>query len=355
MEQFDYIIVGAGSAGSVMAHRLSADPARSVLLVEGGGPDLHPLIHVPRGFGRILTNQRYTRLYKINKTGGYNAPEYWVRGSTLGGSSSVNGMVYVRGLPSDFDDWGCAGWRWPEILRAFREIEDHEAGESEWHGAGGPLKVTFHNGREPLLAAFLDAAEETGTRRVQDLNTVDDPAVGYFQRTIFRGRRQSAARAFLTPDVRSRKNLKIVTGAEVERLLLDGRRATGIEVDCNGAMIQYAARREIILAAGALGSPKLLQLAGIGPAAHLKQHGVEVLVDFPDVGGNLREHRLLLQQFEVSEGSQNFEFGGLRLCRNLLRYAFLRTGPLASAAFEAGDSYVLGNPADGRMRKLLWA
>lgn len=336
MEQFDYIVVGAGSSGAVVASRLSADSATSVLLIEGGPPDRHPLIHIPRGFGKILADQRFTRIYAVNKTGGHNAPEYWVRGSTMGGSSSVNGMVYVRGLPSDFDDWGIPGWGWDRIGAAFRAIEDHEEGASDWHGAGGPLKVSFHRGREPLCEAFLDAAEQAGTPRVANLNRVDRDAAGYLQRTIANGRRESAARAFLTPAVRGRPNLKIVTGAEVDRILFTDRRATGI-VARNAAGEQfYGARRELILAAGALNTPKLLQLSGIGPAQHLQAHGIDVLVDSPDVGANMREHRLLLQQFEVTHGSQNFEFSGLPLVKNLLRYGLFRTGPFASAAFEVG-------------------
>ncbi len=345
--QYDYVIVGAGSAGCVVANRLSADAGVRVLLLEGGPADSHPLIHIPRGFGKMVANPRYTRLYKVNKTGGHNQPEYWVRGSTMGGSSSVNGMVYVRGLPSDFDEWHCPGWTWDEISKAFRAIEDHEEGASDWHGAGGPLKISFHPGREPLCEAFLDAAAQAGTPRAENLNRVDRDAVGYLQRTIHRGRRQSAAKAFLTPAVRARANLTIVAGAEVQRILFDGRRAIGVELIVDGQRRSFAAAREVIVAAGALNSPKLLQLSGIGPADHLRRLGIEILVDSPEVGANLREHRLLLQQFEVSEGSQNFEFSGWRLLRSLLGYGLFRTGPFASAAFEIGG-FVRSRESTGR-------
>lgn len=348
MGPFDIVIVGAGSSGCVLADRLTRSGRKRVLLVESGPADRSPLIHMPRGFGRTLVDRKLTWAYVAAKTGGYNQPEYWVRGRVLGGSSSVNGMVYVRGQPSDYDEWearGCTGWGWSDLKRAFLAIEDHELGASDMRGAGGPLKVTVHPTRPPLCEAMIAAAGAMGVPRAEDLNAIDGTGFGYQPRTIWRGRRQSAARAFLRPAMK-RANLTVVTDADVIRLLFDGRRAVGVRLRGPGGERDIHAA-EIILSAGALNSPKLLQLSGIGPAADLRRAGIDIVVDSPDVGRNMREHRLLAAQFRLRSGSENDQFRGLGLARSLVRYALFGRGPLASAAFEVGG-FIRTEPGAGR-------
>lgn len=342
---WDYVIVGAGSSGSVLADRLSASGRDRVLVLESGPVDSDPLIHMPRGFGRTLMKPGLTWTYVAKKTGGYNEPEYWVRGRVLGGSSSVNGMVYVRGQPSDYDDWNCDGWRWNDLKRAFLAIEDHELGASDMRGAGGPLKVTLHPHRAPILEAMIDTAGALGVPRAEDLNAIDAPGFGYQPRTIWRGRRFSAARAFLKPAMK-RPNLAVRTDATVLRVLFDGLRAIGVRVRTPAGEEDILAH-EVILSAGALNTPKLLQLSGIGAAQHLRTAGVAPLVDARDVGENMREHRLLAAQFRLRAGSENHLFRGLGLARSAVQWALLGRGPLASAAFEVGG-FLRTEPGTGR-------
>ncbi|MFZ4603684.1 MAG: GMC family oxidoreductase [Caulobacterales bacterium] len=333
----DYVIIGAGSAGCVLANRLSADPQRKVVLIEGGDEDTSPLIHMPRGFGRMLGDPKFVWTYTAKRGGGANEPEYWVRGKTLGGSSSVNGMVYVRGQPSDYDSWaeaGCTGWGWADMAPCFRAIEDHELGASENRGAGGALKITNHPRPTPLCDAVLSAAADLGVPIKDDLNTLDQEGVGYHQRSIWKGRRQSAAVAFLAP-IRSRSNLRVLTNCIALGVVFERRRAIGVRVRAGGEE-HVVLGREIILSCGALNSPQLLQLSGIGPADLLTRMGVAVVHDAPDVGANMREHRLLSLQFRLSRGSENAQFQGLRLLGNAAKYGLLRRGPLANAAFEVG-------------------
>jgi choline dehydrogenase-like flavoprotein len=333
--EFDYIVVGAGSAGCIVASRLSEDPRTSVLLVESGPPDTSPLIHMPRGLARLMRpDSPYTWAYEVSR--GNRGPEVWIKGKGLGGSSSINGMVYVRGHPADYDAWaaeGCVGWGWDEVRRSFMAMEDHELGEGRDRGVGGPLKITVQRPIPGLTEAVLDAAAAAGTRRVADTSSSPDGGFGYQAQNVWRGQRQSAAKAFLQP-ARGRANLTVVTETNVLRLVFEGRRAAWVDLRDRTGVRSVRARREIVLAAGAVESPKLLQISGVGPAAHLRRLGIDVVADAPEVGENLQDHFNLSLHFLVTRGSLNGEFAGPRLLLNLVRYAALRQGPLAHAAHE---------------------
>jgi choline dehydrogenase len=341
VESVDYVIVGAGSSGCVLANKLSEDGRCSVLLLESGGPNTSQLIRMPRGIGALLvpTNPNVWS-YQVAPLPG-RPEELWLKGRTIGGSSSVNGMVYVRGAPADYDAWeqsGCKGWGWRDIGPCFAALEDHELPAKSSRGRGGPLRITVHPTQHPLCDAVIAAAEQAGTPHVEDINDLPSVAsggFGYQPRTVWRGKRFSAADAFLAP-ARRRPNLSVVTNTDALRVEFNGRRATGVRVRDRTSERTITARHEVILCAGAIHSPKLLQLSGIGPASTLQGAGVNVLVDAPEVGRNLREHRYLAVQFRVTGGSLNGRFAGLGLARSMVRYLMSSTGPLSHAAHEAG-------------------
>lgn len=339
----DFIIIGAGSSGCVLASELSANPNHQVLVIESGPMDSSFLIEMPRGIGKLLApGNKHVWSYDINK-GKNLGEENWLKGRTIGGSSSINGMVYSRGFDTDYNrwesEWGCSGWGWKDMLPHFMAHEDHEFGPAEDRGVGGPLHITGHpqddagvDARE-LCDAFLQAAEQAGVVRVEDTNQASDGGAGYQPRNIWQGRRQSAARVFLHPAM-SRPNLTVLHDTNVLRIVFDGKKAIGVEIrDKSGSRI-IRCNKEVILSAGAVESPKLLQLSGVGPADKLAPLGINVVHDAPQVGQNLREHYYITVSYRVSKGSLNQEFSGFRLLKNMLRYLFTRKGPMANAAQE---------------------
>lgn len=342
-EIYDYIIVGAGSSGCVLAEGLSAHPAHRVLLVESGPDDTSPMIRMPRGIGKLLVpGNAHVWDYQVSP-GGNAAPEVWLKGRAVGGSSAVNGMVYVRGAPADYDNWaalGCEGWGWDVIGRCFVALEDHVLGAAEWRGVGGPIPVTIGHDAGPLTEAVLAAAEQMGTPRVEDVNTpeaVKDGGVGLQTRNIKNGKRVSAAEAFLKP-ARKRPNLEVLPLTKALRIEIEDGRATGLTIrDEKG--VRMVRGREIIISAGAVESPKLLQLSGVGPVEVLEAAGVPVKVASPNVGRNLREHRYLQTVYQVVGGSLNHAFGGLGLLKSLFEYAVWSKGALTHSAHEAGGFF----------------
>ena len=340
MSKFDYVIVGAGSAGCVLANRLSADPGVSVLLIEAGGSDRHPFVHIPKGLAFLPGNAKMTWQYWTAPFGPFGQSEPWARGKLLGGSSSINGMVYNRGFQADYDslvEQGNEGWGWDTILPIFKKIESHSLGASDTRGSGGPLKISVAPGGEQVSEALMDSAAALGAKRVDDVNASDDERVGITPATIHHGLRQSAAKAFLHPALK-RDNLTLLTGLRATQVLFEGDRAVGVAVrsEEDGSTQEFHATREVILSLGSLETPKLLELSGIGDPEVLKAAGIPVRVASSRVGEGIHEHRCLPLQMRLLTdiGYNKLLYGKAHQGLAGAKYLATRRGPIATPAYD---------------------
>lgn len=345
---YDYVVVGAGPAGCLLANRLSADPSCRVLLLEAGGRDNYPWIHIPVGYLYCIGNPRTDWCFKTEPQPGLNGRALgYPRGKVLGGCSSINGMIYMRGQAADYDRWaaqGNSGWAWEDVLPLFKASENHFAGASDSHGGDGEWRVEQQRYSWPILDAFRDAAEQSGIAKLADFNTGDNAGCGYFQVNQRSGVRWNSAKAFLKP-ILKRPNLTVLTGVQVDQVLLDNTRARAVKAQWQGRWHEFAAHREIILCAGAVGSPGILQRSGIGPRKLLEGLGIAVRHDMPGVGGNLQDHlqlRLIyqIQNTRTLNQMANSLWGKLGMG---LRYAYDRSGPLAMAPSQLG-AFVRSSP-----------
>jgi choline dehydrogenase len=338
---YDYVIVGAGPAGCLLANRLSHNPSHRVLLLEAGGQDNYAWIHVPVGYLYCIGNPRTDWCFKTEAEPGLNGRALnYPRGKVLGGCSSINGMIYMRGQSRDYDGWaaqGNVGWSWQDVLPIFKRSESHYAGDSELHGAQGEWRVEEQRLSWTLLDAFREAAAQTGIASISDFNGGDNEGCSYFQVNQRRGVRWNASKAFLRP-IAQRPNLTVLTHAEVSRIEFENGRASGVLAQVGQQERRLRARREIILCCGSIGSPMVLQRSGIGPRPLLEKLGIEVRRELPGVGANLQDHLQLRLIYKVSNGhTLNQMAGSLWGKMNMgLRYALNRSGPLAMAPSQLG-------------------
>jgi choline dehydrogenase len=340
-EEFDYIIVGAGTAGCVLANRLSADGKTRVLLLEAGGSDRTVWIQLPIGYGRTFFDKRINWMYDTEAVPGLGGrPSYWPRGKVIGGSGSINAMVHVRGQPHDFDDWralGNLGWGWDDVLPYFIKAEDHDLGASAWHGIGGPQHITeISDKAHPLCQRFIAAGQTLGMPYSPDFNGVSPEGIGIYQITTRNGRRASTANEYLRPALQ-RGCVELRTKAYATRILFEGKRATGIEYRQGSETVRAFARREVILSGGSINSPQLLQLSGIGDAKLLRGLGIDPLIDAPAVGQNLQDHLAVSYFYKTSVPTLNDElrplFGKIKAG---IRYLVNRSGPLSMSVNQGG-------------------
>jgi choline dehydrogenase len=338
LEQYDYIVIGAGSAGCVVANRLSANPDNSVLLLEAGGSDINPWIHVPVGYFKTMHNPATDWCYMTEPDAGINNRRLqWPRGKVLGGSSSLNGLLYVRGQAEDYDRWeslGNKGWSFKDVLPYFKKSEDQERGADKFHGVGGMLKVSDLRLRRPIADFFIKAAEQIGIPLNNDYNGASQEGVGYFQQTAHKGFRWSTARGFLRPAMK-RSNVSVETRAHTTRILFEDSRAVGVEYLKKGKLYEIRVNKEVILSAGAIGSPQILQLSGIGAKELLDKHQIPVVKELPGVGQNLQDHLQIRLVFKTSQDTLNDELNSyFKQFKVGLQYIFNRTGPLTLAASQ---------------------
>src|ERR1700716_1434357 len=339
--EFDYVIVGAGSAGCVLANRLSADGKNSVLLLEAGPKDTNLWIHVPLGYGMLFKAKSVNWMYQTEPEPGLDGRTvFQPRGKVLGGSSSINGLLYVRGQHEDYDRWrqhGNSGWGFDDVLPYFKKAENQQRGADDFHGAGGPLPVSDLIHADPLSAAFIAAAAETGIPVNPDFNGASQEGAGFFQTTTRRGRRASTAVAYLRP-ARGRENLHVETSALAQRILFDRHRADAIEFRQAGVLRTARARKEILVSRGAYNSPQLLQLSGVGPAGLLRKHGIDVVLDAPGVGHDLQDHMQVRVVMRCAKSITLNDVVNSRVRRIFAgaRYAAFRKGPLTIAAGTSG-------------------
>ena len=340
-ESYDYIVTGAGSAGCVVAARLSETGRHRVLLLEAGGRDSSPWIHIPVGYYRLFTHNTYNWRFESEPVAGLNGrTSYQPRGKMLGGTSSLNGMVYMRGTAADYDGWrqlGCVGWDYESVLTFFRKAENQERGEDEFHGVGGPLNVTDAHYKHEIIDAIIEAAVQAGIPRNRDFNGATQEGAGYYQATVGKGRRWSTATAYLKP-ARGRRNLVVKLNAHATRIVIENGRAVGVEFRTSRGMEIARAKGEVIVSGGVYGSPQLLLLSGIGPGDHLNEMGIEVTHDLAPVGTNLHDHfNSYVAWRSIKTGTFNeLHRSPLRKLAAGARYLVGRDGPMTAIATHAG-------------------